>query len=260
MGFQNILLEIADGIATITMNRPRVLNALNRELLREFSLALDQVEQDGAVRVVVITGAGEKAFVAGADISEFKGMGAVEAHRFSQFVQAVFTKLERLRKPVIAAVNGYALGGGCELLLACDLVIAAAGAKIGQPEINLGVIPGAGGTQRLARLVGKQRAKAIVFTGDMIDAQEAYRIGLVNRVVPAADLRAEVRRICDRILAKGSVALQMAKEAINEGYDLDLDKGLAVEGKAWGLCFATEDKEEGVAAFLEKRQPVFKGR
>jgi len=260
MEFKSIEFSVEDGIATITLNRPEAMNALNRDLIRDLEEAIDQIGQDLKVRVVVITGAGEKAFAAGADIYEFKAMNAVEALNFVQQVQRVYNKIERLPQPVLAAVNGYALGGGCELMMACDIIYACEHAKFGLPEINLGLIPGAGGTQRLPRLIGEPRAKEMLFTGEMIDAQEACRIGLVNRVVPADELMLEVRKLAERIKSKSSVALRAVKEAVEEGYDLDLVKGLAIEAKLLALCFSTEDKEEGVAAFLEKRKPAFKGR
>lgn len=260
MGFTTIELAVGDGIATITLNRPKALNALNRQMVAELDQAIDQVERGEGVRVVVLTGAGDKAFAAGADINEFKGMGTREALPFSQDIQRIWRRLERLPMPTIAAVNGYALGGGCELMMACDIAYAADTARIGQPEINLGVMPGAGGTQRLPRLVGKQRAKELLLTGDMIDAQEAYRLGLVNKVVPLAELMAEVRKLCEKLKGKPAVALRMIKEAVEQGYDQDLVTALDIEAKAWALCFATEDKEEGVAAFLEKRKPAFRGR
>lgn len=260
MGFQTIELQIEGAIATITLNRPKALNALNLELVGELDQAVAQVRDDPAVRVVVITGAGEKAFAAGADITEFKEMSPVEAWGFTQQVQRVYLEIERLPKPVIAAVNGYALGGGCELMMACDIVYASDRAKIGQPETNLGIIPGAGGTQRLARLIGKQRAKELVLTGDMISAQEAWNLGLLNKVVPSDQLMAEVKKLAEKLVAKGAVALRAAKQAIEEGADVGLERGLGIEGKLFALCFATEDKTEGVNAFLEKRPPNFKGK
>lgn len=260
MGFQTIELQIAGGIATITLNRPKALNALNLELAGELEQAVCQVRDDPAVRVVVITGAGDKAFAAGADITEFKEMSPVDAWAFTQQIQRVYLEIERLPKPVIAAVNGYALGGGCELMMACDIAYASDRAKIGQPEINLGIIPGAGGTQRLARLIGKQRAKELVLTGDMISAQEAWNLGLLNKVVPSDQLMIEVKKLAEKLVAKGAVALKAAKQAIEEGCDIGLERGLANEGKLFALCFATEDKNEGVNAFLEKRPPNFKGK
>jgi enoyl-CoA hydratase len=198
--------------------------------------------------------------VAGADISGFQGLTPITALTFGQKIQRLYSRIEALSQVTIAAVNGFALGGGCELTLCCDLVLAAETARFGQPEINLGLIPGSGGTQRLPRLVGLHRAKEIDFLGEMIDAQEAYRIGLANRVVPADRLMAEARALAEKILARPAIALRMIKEAMNEGYDLDLPKALAIEAKAWAVAFASEDRTEGVTAFLEKRKPAFKGR
>lgn len=260
MAFQTIMLTVEDEIAIITLNRPERLNALNRDVVEELDQAIDMGERDGAVKVVVITGAGEKAFAAGADINEFTGLKGTEALKHMQKIQRVFLKIERLSKPVVAAVNGYALGGGCELMMACDIAYASETARFGQPEINLGIIPGAGGTQRLPRLVGKMRAKELILTGEMIDAAEAYRIGLVNKVVPPGELMNEVKRLCEKLKSKGAVALKLAKEAVEEGYDASLEEGLAIEAKAETICFSTEDKHEGVSAFLEKRKPAFKGR
>ncbi len=260
MGFETIVLDIQRGVATLTLNRPQRLNALNRQMFGELDQAFDQVAADSAARVLVITGAGDRAFAAGADIREFVDMSPVAALDFSRNAQRVFRKLETLPKPTIAAVNGFALGGGCELMMACDIAYAAETAKIGQPEIGLGIIPGAGGTQRLARLVGKQKAKELCMTGDMIPAEEALRLGLVCKVVPAAELMAEVGRLCERILGKGDVALRMVKEAIEAGAQVDLASGMEMEAKSWAVCFTTEDRAEGVQAFLEKRPPNFKGR
>jgi enoyl-CoA hydratase len=260
MGFETIELQIEGGIATITLNRPKALNALNLAMVRELGQAVHQVRDDPMVRVVVITGAGDKAFAAGADITEFKEMSPVDAWVFTQQMQRVYLDIERLPKPVIAAVNGYALGGGCELMMTCDIVYASDRAKIGQPEINLGIIPGSGGTQRLARLIGKQRAKELVLTGDMIGAQEAWNLGLLNKVFPPDQLMPEVKKLAEKLAAKGAVALKAAKEAVEEGYDIELGRAIANEGKLFGLCFGTEDKAEGVNAFLEKRPPQFKGK
>lgn len=260
MAFNTLLVERSDGIATVTLNRPKALNAINREMTRELAQVAEECERDPAVRVVIITGAGDRAFLAGADISEFQGVTPLEALGFSQRIQALYTRIERLPQPTIAAVNGFALGGGCELTQVCDLVIASETARFGQPEVNLGILPGAGGTQRLARLVGRHRAKEICLTGDMLDAHEAYRIGLVNRVVPPDRLMAEARAVAERLREKSAATLRLIKEAIDEGYDLALEAGLAVEAKAWAIAFATEDRTEGVAAFLEKRKANFKGR
>ena len=260
MAYENLIYEVETGIATITLNRPTRLNALNMALLRELTEAGTQAEGDSAIRVVIITGAGERAFASGAEISELKEMEPVQALNFVQEVQAVLKRIEELRKPVIGAVNGYALGAGCELAMACDIVYAADSAKFGQPEVTLGLIPGAGGTQRLPRLVGTRRAKELIYTGDMIDAHEAFRIGLVNRVFPAGELMAAAKKVAEKIISKASVAVELAKRTIQEGEDLEIERALALEAKAFALCFATEDATEGITAFLEKRQPRFKGR
>ncbi|MDE2059865.1 MAG: enoyl-CoA hydratase/isomerase family protein [candidate division NC10 bacterium] len=260
MDFQTLELQMEGSLAIITLNRPKALNAINLAMVGELEQAVRQVRDDPGVRVVVITGAGDKAFAAGADITEFKAMSPIDAWMFVRRLQQLFLEIERLPKPVIAAVNGYALGGGCELLMACDMVYASEAARIGQPEINLGIIPGAGGTQRLARLIGKQRAKALVLTGEMIDAQEAWGLGLLNKVVPADQLMVEVRKLADKLVMKGPLAVRAAKEAIEDGYDMALERALAHEAQLFALCFATEDKAEGVSAFLEKRPPTFKGK
>jgi enoyl-CoA hydratase len=260
MGFETIVVTVKEGIATITLNRPQQMNALNRQMFRDLDAAFDQVAAGPEARIVVITGSGDRAFAAGADIREFVGMGPVEALDFSRNAQRIFRRLETMAKPTIAAVNGFALGGGCELMMACDIAYAADTAKMGQPEINLGIIPGAGGTQRLSRLVGKQKAKELEMTGDMLSAEEALRIGLVCKVVPAAELTAEVQKLCAKLLSKSDVALRMVKEAIEAGAQVDLLSGMEIEAKAWSLCFTTEDHVEGTQAFLEKRKPNFKGR
>jgi enoyl-CoA hydratase len=260
MAFETLLVDRDGAIVTVTLNRPKQLNAINQTMVRELDELAAGLERDAGARVVIVTGAGDRAFLAGADITEFQGQTAVDALGFGQRIQRLYSRIEALPQVTIAAVNGFALGGGCELVQCCDLVLAAEGARFGQPEINLGVIPGAGGTQRLARQVGLHRAKALNLLGEMIDAQEAYRIGLVNRVVPADRLLAEARALAEKLVGKPPVALRLIKEAMNEGYDLDLLKGLAIEAKAFAIAFSTEDKAEGVAAFLEKRQAAFKGR
>jgi enoyl-CoA hydratase len=260
MGFETIAVTAEDGITTVTLNRPAQLNALNRRMIRELDQALDEAAADAAVRVLVLTGAGERAFAAGADIREFEGMDHLAALQFGRNIQRVFRKLETMPKPTVAAVNGVALGGGCELMLACDIAFAAETARIGQPEISLGIIPGAGGTQRLPRVVGKPKALELLMTGDTLTAAEALQIGLVAKMVPAAELMREVQTLCQKLLAKGAVALQMVKEAALAGLGLDLGSGLEFEAKSFAACFATEDRIEGVRAFLEKRKPVFKGR
>ena len=260
MAFETLLVTREGGIVTVTVNRPKQLNAINLTMMRELDEVAAGLEDDADARVVIFTGAGDRAFVAGADVSGFQGLTPITALTFGQKIQRLYSRIEALSQVTIAAVNGFALGGGCELTLCCDLVLAAETARFGQPEINLGIIPASGGTQRLPRLVGLHRAKEIDFLGEMIDAQEAYRIGLANRVVPADRLMAEAHALAEKILARPAIALRMIKEAMNEGYDLDLPKALAIEAKAWAVAFASEDRAEGVAAFLEKRKPAFKGR
>jgi enoyl-CoA hydratase len=262
MAFETLLVERErDGmLVVVTLNRPKQLNAINRTMVRELDELCARLEGDAAARVVLFTGAGERAFLAGADIGEFVGLSPVEALTFSQRIQRLYSRIEALPQVTVAAVNGFALGGGCELTQCCDFVLAAETARFGQPEVNLGVIPGAGGTQRLARIVGMHRAKELNLLGEMIDAQEAHRIGIANRVVPGDRLMAEARALADKLLAKAPITLRLIKEAMNEGYDLDLPKGLAIEAKAWGVVCSTEDQAEGVAAFLEKRKPAFRGR
>jgi enoyl-CoA hydratase len=254
LAFKNIILEKKDHIAKITMNRPDALNALNMETRMEFLNAIEDVQNDDDVRVLIITGEG-RAFVAGSDIKELKDTNMLQARKVPRLGEAV----ENLEKPVIAAVNGFALGGGCEIAMACDIIVASETAKFGQPEINLGVIPGGGGTQRLPSIVGPQRAKELIFTGDLIDAKEAERIGLVNRVVPASELDSVVRSIAEKIAVKSPVATRLAKAAINRGLRSNLETGLAYEKELYAQAQTTEDKTEGIAAFLEKRKPVFKG-
>lgn len=259
MDFANLLYENQDGIALITMNRPKALNALNQETLDELNQLADMLAKDSSVQVVILTGSGEKAFVAGADIAQMQSMSAMEGRNFGKLGQAVFNKLENLPQPVIAAVNGFALGGGCELAMACDIRIASEKAKFGQPEVTLGITPGFAGTQRLPRLVGKGRAKQLLYTADVIDAQEAYRIGLVNVVVSAEELMTTARAMAQKIQSRAAVAVQLCKAAVNEGLDTDLETGTAYEAEVFGLCFATADQKEGMAAFTEKRKAQFTG-
>jgi enoyl-CoA hydratase len=255
MDFKNIVVEIKEKVGIIKMNRPEALNALNTETLHELSKAMhDLCFENENVRVIIITGEG-KAFVAGADIAEMKDMSAMEARKFSELGQRVFHFIATQEKPVIASVNGFALGGGCELALACDIRIASDKAKIGQPEVNLGVIPGFAGTQRLSRLVGTAKAKEMIFTGDMIDAQTALSIGLVNQVVPADQLMSVCLELANKIASKGPTAVKLAKTVINRGIQADLSTGSAYEKEAFGLCFATGEPKEGMSAFLEKRKP-----
>lgn len=260
MEYANILLDVADRIATITINRPKSLNALNTATMRELRHALEGIAGRDDVGVVLLTGGGDKAFVAGADISEMSRFTPLQALEFSTFGHGVLELIERLPQPVIGVVNGFALGGGCELAMACDLLVAADTAKLGQPEVNLGIIPGYGGTQRLPRLVGRNVAKELVLTGDMITAQRAYEIGLVNRVVPAAELMKTAREIAGRILSKGPVAIRTAKMAMNRGLDLDLPNANAYEASLFAACFSSGDRTEGMAAFLEKRKASFQGK
>ncbi len=261
MAYANILFEKEDGLALVTVNRPDVRNALNRATMEELERAIDEAEADEEVRAFILTGAGDRAFIAGADLKEMAARTTVsELGPVYRQRRRVADRLENMYKPTIAAVNGYALGGGCELALACTLRVAADTAKFGQPEINLGIIPGLGGTQRLARLVGKGRAMELVLTGDIIDAQEAYRIGLVNKVVPAAELMTAAKELGRKLAGKAPIALRAAKDAINLGSSLDLHSALELEARLFAICVGTEDKAEGVAAFFEKRTPQWKGR
>ena len=260
MPYATLSLAREDAVAILTFNRPDKLNAINRQVLADLHQALDALAGAEGVRAIILTGAGEKAFAAGVDISEFTTLTPVAAMRFAQDLGAAIEKVARMPKPVLAAVNGFCLGGGCELAMGCDFIYAAENARFGQPEINLGIIPGSGGTQRLSRLVGKARAKELIFTGDMIDAQEALRIGLVNRVLPPGDLLPTAKATAAKLAAKSGVVLGLAKAAIEEGTATDLAGGIALEGKAFGLAFSTEDRREGVAAFLEKRKATFQHR
>jgi enoyl-CoA hydratase/carnithine racemase len=260
LALANVLYEKKDAIAYVTVNRPKVLNALNTPTWKDLRTAFETARDDLAVRGVILTGAGDKAFVAGADISELAHVAAFEAARASRFGQEVLDLIENLGKPVIAAVNGFALGGGCETAMACTIRIAVDTAKFGQPEVALGLLPGGGGTQRLPRLVGKGRALQLILSGEMIDAQEAYRIGLVNEVVPAADLIARAEAILKKIGANAPIAVKLSLEAVNRGLEMGQAEGLLLEASYFGLCAATEDKKEGTSAFLEKRAPRFQGR
>ena len=249
----NIRLEVADQIATVTIDRPKALNALNSETLSELKECFSELEKRKDVRVVILTGGGSKSFVAGADISEMVNATPAEGRAMSLLAMEAFNKLEHMPQVTIAAVNGYALGGGCEIAMSCDIRIAAENAVFGQPECGLGIIPGFGGTQRLARLIGKGRAKELIFTCDRIDAQEAYRVGLANKVVPADNLMAACQEMAGKILSKSSYAVSIAKSMINSGMDMDLNNGLKMEADAFGFTFSTHDKKEGMTAFLEKR-------
>ena len=251
----NLLLDIENEIAVLTLNRPSALNALNTETLTELKACLGELKDRKDVKVVIVTGAGEKAFVAGADIAEMVNKGAAEGMQLALLAYETFNILEKMPQVTIAAVNGYALGGGCEISMACDIRVASENAKFGQPETGLGIIPGFGGTQRLPRLIGKGRAKELIFTNDPVDAQEAYRIGLANKVVPQAELLDYCKAMAAKICKKGSYANSLAKEAINIGMDTDLDSALQLEASLFGITMSTDDKKEGMTAFLEKRKP-----
>ncbi|MEZ5307165.1 MAG: enoyl-CoA hydratase-related protein [Pyrinomonadaceae bacterium] len=257
--FETIIVEKENGVATITINRPDKMNALNSKVHEEGVAALDQLKSDEDVRVVVFTGAGEKAFIAGADISEFAGKTSVTQRSVFQN-RTLFNSIDVFPKPVIAMINGFALGGGCELALACDIRVASENAKLGQPEINLGIIPGGGGTQRLTRLIGEGKSMELILTGDMIGADEALALGLLNHVYSSESLREETMKMASKIASKSPIALQMAKEAVKTASRSNLDEGTKREIDLFAICFSSEDKEEGVAAFLEKRKPEFKGR
>lgn len=259
MAYKNIIVEKKDGIETITINRPNVLNALNIETIGELSKAVDELEEDKKMKVAVLTGKG-KAFIAGADIKQMKDMSPLEAKEFAEIGHSLLMKIENSRLPFIAAVNGYALGGGCEVMMACDIVIASASAKIGQPEVNLGIHPGFGGTQRLPRLVGKAKAKELLLTGDTIGAEEALRIGLVNKVVDNDKLAEETEKLAQKIAAKSSVQTDFIKSLVNKGTDIDLPSACSLEISYFSSSFSTEDQKEGMTAFLEKRKPIFKGK
>ena len=256
----NVLYEKKGAIAYVTVNRPKVLNAMNTPTWKDLRTAFEDARDDTAIRGVILSGAGNKAFIAGADIGELAHVAAFEAEQSSRFGQEVLDLIENLGKPVIAAVNGFALGGGCETAMACTIRLAVDTAKFGQPEVTLGLVPGGGGTQRLPRLVGKGRALQLILSGEMISAQEAYRIGLVNEIVPAADLVPRAEAILKKIASNAPIAVKFALEAANKGLDTSQGEGLLLEASYFGLCAATEDKKEGTTAFLEKRAPQFRGR
>lgn len=258
MKFNNLKLDIKDYIATVTLDRPPV-NALNMEILNELEIMIAHLEENEEVHVVILTGAG-KAFVAGADISEMSVKSADEGMKFGAYGSKVFRQIETLSKPVIAAVNGFALGGGCELALSCDIRIASEKSKFGQPEVSLGITPGFAGTQRLPRIIGRAKAKEMILTGDMINATEAEKIGLVNKVVSKESLIESAEEMARRILKNGQLAVRYSKAAINEGADLDFESGNNVEKIYFGMCFATEDQNEGMAAFLDRRKAEFKNK
>jgi enoyl-CoA hydratase len=260
MAYDNLLFEVSDKIARITFNRPNVLNALNRKTMDELGDCLKKVRADDDIRVLILTGAGEKAFIAGADINELSQQTPVIGREFTLYGQEIIHRLETLGKPAIAAINGFALGGGCELALACTLRIASRNAKLGQPEVKLGIIPGYGGSQRLPRLCGKGVAHELILTGEMISAEEALRVGLVNRVVESGELLATAEAIAKKIIANAPLAVKYALEAVEHGMEMPQEEGLYLEATLFGLCCATQDMREGTRAFLEKRPPKFEGR
>ena len=260
MTYETILYEKRNGFGYVTINRPEKLNALNRKVIAELDECFEGIQGDDEVRVVILTGAGEKAFVAGADIGEFSALTSLEGREASARGQRVLDRIENLGKPVIAALNGYALGGGCELAMACALRIASENARLGQPEVKLGMIPGYGGTQRLARLIGRGRALELILTGDPVGAQEAYRLGLVNAVVPLTDLISSCEALARKIAANAPLAIKFALEAVQHGLQMTLEEGQFLEANLFGLCCTTEDMKEGTRAFLEKRPAQFKGK
>ena len=260
MSFENLLVDRDGAVAVVTINRPKVLNALNRQTISELSRAIDELGQDDGVRALVLTGAGEKAFVAGADINELAAFSPVQGKEHGRTGQAVFDRIENLGKPVVAAINGFALGGGCELAMGCTLRVAADTARLGQPEINLGIIPGYAGSQRLPRLIGKGLALEMLLTGEMISAARAYEIGLVNRVVPAAELMAEAQKLAAMLASKAPVATRYIIEAVNHGFEMSQADAQFLEASLFGLVAATDDMKEGTRAFLEKRQAEWKGK
>ena len=260
MTYKYLLLEKEEGIGILYINRPEAMNALNTGVLEEIIQAAGEISRDDEIQVLIITGAGDKSFVAGADIKEMHALTAVEGREFGYIGQAAFRAIEKLEKPVIAAVNGFALGGGCELAMAADIRLASEKAKFGQPEVGLGITPGFGGTQRLPRLVGEGRAMELILTANTINAEEAYRIGLVNHIYPAADLLDEARKMARKIMSNAPLAVKYSKSAINKGLQTDIDTGMAIEADLFGICFSTEDQKAGMGAFLNKEKASFKAR
>lgn len=256
-GFNNILFRIDSEVGYVTINRPAVLNALNYETMRELDELLECIAKDSSIKAVIITGSGDKAFAAGADIKEMQAMTAIKGREWGKFGQAVLSKIENLPQPVIAAVNGFALGGGCELAMACDIRLASNKAKFGQPEVTLGITPGFAGSQRLPRLVGRGIAKELLFTGDQIDAQTAFRIGLVNKVINCDELHNEATALAEKIVSRASIAIQLCKAAVNHGMDIDSNSAYAYEAEVFGLSFSTADQKEGMAAFVDRRKANF---
>ncbi len=260
MDYQNVILEKDDYLAVLYINRPKALNALNKDTLTEIRDAVADVAKDEEIKVMIVTGAGEKAFVAGADIAYMQPLSAVEGREFADYGERTFRTLELLEKPVIAAINGFALGGGCELAMACDIRLASENAVFAQPEVGLGVIPGFGGTQRLPRLVGEGRAKELTYRANTIKAEEAYRIGLVNHIYPADQLIDEAKKMAKEIASKARLAVGFAKFAIGKGMQVDIDTAMSIESDMFGMCTSTFDHKEGMGAFLEKRKPLFQGK
>ncbi len=260
MSYKNLLLEKEENIAVLSLNRPEAMNALNAELLKELITVLDEIAEDDEIMALIITGAGNKAFAAGADIKDMQPATAVEGRTLGQLGQSAFMAIEKLEKPVIAAVNGFALGGGCEIAMASDIRLASEKAKFGQPEVGLGITPGFGGTQRLPRLVGEGIAKEMILTGDMISAEEAYRIGLVNHVYPPDQLMDEAKKLAKKIAANAPVAVKLSKVAINKGMQTDINTAMTIEADLFGMCFSTNDQKAGMTAFLNKEKPKFSGR
>ncbi|MCR6514800.1 MAG: short-chain-enoyl-CoA hydratase [Clostridium sp.] len=260
MELNNVLLEKEGNLAIVTINRPKALNALNSETLKELNMVVEDLEKDNNIYAVILTGAGEKSFVAGADISEMKDLDEKGGEEFGALGNKVFRRLETLDKPVIAAISGFALGGGCELAMACDIRIASEKARFAQPEAGLGITPGFGGTQRLARIVGEGKAKELIYTCDMIKADEALRIGLVNKVVALEELMAEARKMASKIMANAPIAVRLCKDAIGRGMQVDMDRAIMIEAEDFGKCFATEDQVEGMTAFMERREKNFQNK
>ena len=257
---KNVCLEKADKLAVVTINRPKALNALNSETLRELDYVIEDLENDNDIYCVILTGSGEKSFVAGADIAEMKDLNSKEAEEFGLLGNRVFRRLEKLDKPVIAAISGFALGGGCELAMSCDIRIASEKAKFAQPEVGLGITPGFGGTQRLARLVGAGKAKELIYTGSIIKADEALNIGLVNKVVPLENLMEEAKAMANLIASNAPIAIKLSKDAIDRGLQVDIDKAIEIEAEDFGKCFDSEDQFEGMSAFLERRPKNFQNK
>lgn len=260
MELNNVIFEKQGNIGVLTINRPKALNALNSETLKDLNTAIDHIEKEKDLYVVILTGAGDKAFVAGADIAEMKDLNEEEGKEFGLLGNKVFRRLENLDKPVIAAINGFALGGGCEISMACDIRIATTKAKFAQPEVGLGITPGFGGTQRLPRIVGQGKAKELIYTGDIIKADEALRIGLVNKVVEPENLMEEAMALAKKIASNAPIAVKLCKDAINRGSQVDIDSAVVIEAEDFGKCFATEDQKEGMSAFIERREKTFKNK